>query len=303
MGGSITITQERSAPSRLVESRRTALGACGTRMRRMTVAGPEPSPAAVADGPAGASALPARPALQADRPIQRTASPRPCRLSGVVFALENVLYDASAWQRRLRAVVSAVGWEVSLESVRSAWQAVMHSASGGRVAACLELLGLPRSAADELARASSLFGGHELDAMRPFPASRGVLTRLADDGVRLAAVVGDAAPGSGPPGGSTHDAPGRARSLLRRLGIESRVGILRFDEHDGGTLLATLREIALEWHSTPASLAFVGHTAGELEAARRAGWRSFAIDPSPAACAGSVRVADWIELEETMRAP
>lgn len=292
MGGSITIAQERLAPSCLAEGRRAAAGEPATRLRRMPATESPGSASPAVDRLVPPAAAGGRAASTADRAAGRPATARPCRVAGVVFALENVLYDATAWQRRLSALISAVGWEVSPQSVCAAWHAVTHAAGGNRPVACLERLGLPRPAADELARSSIFHGARDLDAMRPFPASRGVLTRLADEGVRLAAIGCELAP----------DAPDRPHSLLRRLGIESRVGIVPFDAREKGSLLSTLQDLAREWAIEPDSLAFVGRTTGELEAARMAGWRSFAIDPVPSASAGSLRVADWIELEEAMRA-
>jgi len=255
---------------------------------------------------------------------------RLCRLSGLVCGLDNVLYDATIWQRRLQTMLARSGWHASVEAIAAAWRSAFTPAVAGfgtdpdadhsfadeprspeairGIARFLRALGLPCAAADELAHASSL-DGRRFENVRPFPAARDVLAGLSDDGVRLAVLGLEPAPSTGLPGAAAGDPVRRTQSLLRRLGLESRFGIVRIAPDDETALVEVLQRIAEEWRAAADALGFVGSATVALEAARRAGWRPIAFDPMHAGgldaggmCRGGLRVADWIELAAVVRA-
>lgn len=269
----------------------------------------------VEDGSSGPSSAGVR--VPSDRPSADVPG-RALRngITGILCGIENVLYDTSSFYRRLHASLARGGWNVSLEDVRAAWQEfLMPSATATsdrpalqdpvaamrQAAKWLERLGLPRSAACEISRASFLFGGNE--RVRPFPASQRVLAALANDGVRLGALGRDASATVETSSSMASDETHRIRLILRRLGLESRFEIVRVAPVGNIDLACILDGIAAEWQAETSSLVFVGYASGELDAARRAGWKTVAIDPMPVGIAAdSLRVADWVEFDKALRA-
>lgn len=114
-------------------------------------------------------------------------------LAALLFEFDNVLCDATHWQRWLWQVLSRVGVHRDFESFSSIWQRgyLVEVQRGGRdFTEALRMFlvdwGLPAGQIDELEHASTARRREMIERLRPLPGVVSTLGRLADAGITLA---------------------------------------------------------------------------------------------------------------------
>jgi HAD superfamily hydrolase (TIGR01509 family) len=247
----------------------------------------------------GAESICFHPPHDAPRASSRTARRLADQLGdigGLVFDLDDVLYDATLWRRWLVKLLMRLGMQVSYRSFFRTWDreyldAVYrgHRERGEAFQAFLLASGLSRGQIDEV-EAASIALRRELAAdARPLPGVRSTLARLKQSGIAL---------------GVLSDAEGRAAELseqLVHLGLGNLFGtvISSFDlertKPDPACYEAALAGLRL-----PAErVAFVGHDAEELAGARAVRMRTIAFNNDPEAVA-DIYLGNFHELLELL---
>lgn len=118
---------------------------------------------------------------------------------------------------------------------------------------------------------------HDL-APLPFPGIAETLDTLARRGLRLGLATG-----KGP----------RSTSIsLLRLGLVDRFDVIEVGSPEGAVKPDAIRRILARWGTTPASVAYVGDAASDIEAAREAG-----VIPLAAAWAPTARRDDLLAVQ------
>src|SRR6476620_1284951 len=130
-------------------------------------------------------------AMAADKPLkQKTEAPA---LAALLFEFDNVLCDATHWQRWLWQVLSRVGVQRDFENFSHIWQRgyLVEVQRGGRdFSEALRMFrvdwGLRAGQIDELEHASTGRRREMIEHLRPLPGVLSTLVRLADAGIALA---------------------------------------------------------------------------------------------------------------------
>lgn len=134
---------------------------------------------------------PVRDALS-DASSARPASKAPSPLRGVVFEMDNVLYDATLWRRWLLQVLGRLGVYTHYQSLFRLWQCdYLDDVHCGRrehdeaLQAFLFALGLSRAQIDEVQAASQAKRRELVLRARAFPGVWSTLSRLRNKGLLL----------------------------------------------------------------------------------------------------------------------
>lgn len=213
-------------------------------------------------------------------------------LSALVFEFDNVLCDATHWQRWLWQVLSRVGVQRDFENFSRIWQRgyFVEVQRGGRdFAEALRMFlvdwGLPAGQIDELEHASSARRREMIEHLRPLPGVVPTLGRLADGGVTLAILA---------------NSEWTARELnerIERLGLGGRFRAV-LSSRDLGCLkpepasyASALDVLGLP----PQAVGFVGCAAEHLQGAADVGLRAVAVN-CPAAQAANHCLGHFEEL-------
>jgi FMN phosphatase YigB (HAD superfamily) len=199
----------------------------------------------------------------------------------VLFDVDDVLYDASSWNRWLVQILTRLSPRSLEADFNEAWQEIfLPSVHRGQqefhtaLAGCLKAIGLTASHIDEIVAASRGQRRHAQGNVRPFAAVRSTLTRLQSAGIGRTVLANCER--------STHS----LRTQLDRLRL---AGL--FDQVISSTeLAASLTEVApysqaLKVTKCNASeTLFISHQTRALAAAQNAGLRTLGFNVRHGAC-------------------
>jgi len=195
-------------------------------------------------------------------------------VDGLVFDMGDVLFDATAWRRRLWQLLTHLGLHAGYRSLFELWDRdfldAVHCGRreyGEAFVAFLREAGLSPGQIDELTAASQQIK-RQLEAdVRPFPGVARTLARLQSDGFRLAVLSDSESP---------------AAAIRLRL---NHLGLGYFDEIASSVELGRTKPDPLGYRTvlerlglSPQRAAFVGHDADELQGAHRCGLRTIAFN-------------------------
>jgi len=197
------------------------------------------------------------------------------RITGLVFDMGDVLFDATAWRRQLLKILRQMGLQASYRSLFKLWDAdyldAVHRGERDYAEAFttfLQQAGLSRAQVDEVVAASHRIKRTIESEARLFPGVRETLERLAASGLRLAVL-------------SDSESSGAAISTrLATLGVGRQFSVVVSSVDLGRTkpdplgYRTTLDRMGLR----PDQAAFVGHDADELHGARRCGLLTIAFN-------------------------
>jgi AHBA synthesis associated protein len=241
-----------------------------------------------AESPAG----PHRPSVDDLDDDLAIAARRFGRIEGLVFDMGDVLFDATAWRRRLLQLLQRMGLQAGYRSLFELWDRdyldAVHRGERDYAEAFVAFLrcaGLTSAQVDEVVAVSPQIKRQCEAEVRPFPGVRETLQRLHDRGLPLAIL-------------SDSESPATAiAARLQTLGLAdlfavvvSSVDLRRTKPHPLGYLTAAER-LGLR----PDQAAFVGHDAEELGGARRCGLRTIAFNYERGASA-DCRIARFPDL-------
>lgn len=220
------------------------------------------------------------------------------RLSGVLFDMGDVLYDATVWRRWLLQVLGRLGVATHYRPFFRVWdQDFLDDVHRGRreyseaLAAFLRHMGLTPGQCDEVEVAALAQRRVCAREARPFPGVRATLGRLRESGCRLG-VVSD-----------SESSACELANFLAQLGLANTFDVIVSSIDLGRTkpdplcYLTALSDLGLDAREA----AFVGHDAEELAGARQVGLRTAAFNPEPNAEA-EVCLRRFDELATLVRA-
>jgi phosphoglycolate phosphatase len=211
---------------------------------------------------------------------------------GLVFDMGDVLFDATAWRRRLLQLLQRMGLHAGYRSLFELWDRdyldAVHRGERDYAEAFVAFLrhaGLSKGQVDEVVAVSQQIKRQCESEVRPFPGVRETLERLRSRGLRLAVL-------------SDSESPAAAIALrLQALGlgdffstVVSSADLRRTKPHPLG-YLTSVERLGLR----PDQAAFVGHDADELGGARRCGLRTVAFNYERGASA-DCRIARFQDL-------
>jgi HAD superfamily hydrolase (TIGR01509 family) len=213
-------------------------------------------------------------------------------VAALLFEFDNILCDATHWQRWLWQVLSRVGVQRDFENFSRIWQRgyLVEVQRGGRdFAEALRMFlvdwGLPPGQIDELEHASAARRREMIEHLRPLPGVVSTLGRLADAGMTLAILA---------------NSEWTAQELIERiehlgLGRQFRVVLSSRDlgslKPEPASYASALDVLGLP----PQAVGFVGCAAEHLQGAADIGLQTVAVN-CPAAEAASHRLAHFEEL-------
>src|SRR5688572_30716269 len=214
-------------------------------------------------------------------------------VDGLVFDMGDVLFDATAWRRRLLQLLRHMGLQAGYRSLFNLWDSdyldAVHRGDREYAEAFVAFLrdaGLSPAQIDEAVTASHQFKRQIEAEVRPFPGVHETLERLRGRGLRLAVL-------------SDSESPAAAiAERLHALGIgESFAAVVSSVD------LRQTKPNPLGYHTATERLglrpdrdAFVGHDAAELRGARRCGMRTIAFNYDREASA-DCRIGRFCDLE------
>lgn len=196
-------------------------------------------------------------------------------VEGLIFDMGDVLFDATAWRRRLWQLLAHLGLNAGYRSLFDLWDRdyldAVHCGRREYAEAFTTFLrdaGLSTSQIDELKTASLVIKRQIESEVRPFPGVARTLARLHAAGLRLAVL-------------SDSESPATAiRERLNHLGIGGY-----FAEIVSSIDLGHTKPDALGYETTLQRLqltadraAFVGHDLDELQGAHRCGMQTIAFN-------------------------
>lgn len=213
-------------------------------------------------------------------------------VDGVVFDMGDVLFDATAWRRKLLQLLRHMGLQTGYRSLFRLWDRdFLDAVHCGRrdyaeaFVAFLREAGLSGGQVDEVVAASNQFKRTLEADVRLFPGVAKTLEHLRTTGLKLAVLT------------DSESSAALVHERLRGLGIghffdvvTSSVELGHTKPHPTG-YLATLERLQL----APARTAFVGHDAEELRGARRCGLATIAFNYDRDASA-DCRIAHFQDL-------
>jgi HAD superfamily hydrolase (TIGR01509 family) len=193
----------------------------------------------------------------------------------LLFEMENVLYDATLWQRWLWQLMTRLGWQRDFRSFTSIWQRGylhdVHCGSRDFADAMRSFLvdsGLTTGQIDEVEGASSARRREFTETIRPLPGVAKTLGRLSASGVALGVLSNSEA--------SAEELHGR----LDKLGLKGRFRFVcssRDLQHAKPE--PACYQAALDLLKLPASeVALVACLQDDLSGAAVVGLRSFAVN-------------------------
>jgi HAD superfamily hydrolase (TIGR01509 family) len=195
--------------------------------------------------------------------------------AGLLFACENVLYDATVWERWLVRLLKHVGVAVDQATFGPQWEGIyLGEVHCGRrefdeaFREYLRQLGLSRGLIDEVAAASQGRRHQFLRETRPLPQIRPSIAALARQGLALALLA------------DSEMAAAELERHLTRLGFG---GLFHFvlSSVELGCIKAEpegYRAAAKLFRKPPEEIAFVGSRARHLRAAARQGMSTIAFN-------------------------
>lgn len=242
--------------------------------------------------PAERLAGPHRPAVDDPDDDLAIAARRFGSVVGLVFDMGDVLFDATAWRRRLLQLLQRMGLQAGYRSLFELWDRdyldAVHRGERDYAEAFVAFLrcaGLTAGQVDEVVAVSQQLKRQCEAEVRPFPGVRETLERLRGRGLQLAVLSDSESPAA------------TIAARLQSLGIGdffavivSSVDLRRTKPHPLGYLTAVER-LGLR----PDQAAFVGHDAEELGGARRCGLRTVAFNYERGASA-DCRIARFPDL-------
>ena len=197
---------------------------------------------------------------------------------GLVFDFDDVLHDATLWQRWLAQLLTRLGCHVSYAALVETWDQqyidavhrgtrTFDDALHGFLTGC----GLTRGLLDEVLAACHARRRELATAARPLPGVRSTLARLRESGYAFVVLC------------DTDQPAGGVREQLVALGLtECFLGAV--SSHDLGRVqpdqlcyTSALNLLGCD----AAEAAYVGHSARALSGARRAGMRTIAFNFEP----------------------
>src|SRR5262249_53094289 len=196
-------------------------------------------------------------------------------LAALLFEFDNILCDATHWQRWLWQVLSRVGVQRDFENFSRIWQRgyLVDVQRGGRdFAEALRMFlvdwGLPAGQIDELEHASAARRREMIEHLRPLPGVASTLGRLADAGMTLAILANSEWSGQ------------ELNQRIERLGLGGRFRAVLSSRDLGslkpepGSYASALDVLGLP----PQSVGFVGCTPEHLQGAFDVGLRTVAVN-------------------------
>lgn len=196
-------------------------------------------------------------------------------VDGLIFDMGDVLFDATAWRRRLLQLLSRMGVQANYRSLFDLWDRdFLDAVHCGRreyaeaFTSFLREAGLTVGQIDELTAASQVIKKQVEAEVQPFPGVARTLARLQALGMQLAVL-------------SDSESPAAAiRARLHQLGIGAY-----FSEITSSVELGRTKPDPLGYRTTLERLqltadraAFVGHDVDELQGAHRCGLRTIAFN-------------------------
>jgi HAD superfamily hydrolase (TIGR01509 family) len=211
--------------------------------------------------------------MAADKPLKQ--KPEPPALAALLFEFDNVLCDATHWQRWLWQVLSRVGVQRDFENFSHIWQRgyLVEVQRGGRdFSEALRMFlvdwGLRAGQIDELEHASTGRRREMIEHLRPLPGVLSTLVRLADAGIALAILA------------NSEWTAKELNERIERLGLGGRFRTV-LSSRDLGCLKPEPASYASALDLLdlpPETVAFVGCTAEHLLGATNAGLRTVAVN-------------------------
>lgn len=196
-------------------------------------------------------------------------------VDGLIFDMGDILFDATAWRRRLLQQLGRMGVHASYRSLFDLWDRdFLDAVHCGRreyaeaFHAFLREAGLTTGQIDELTAASMMIKKQVEAETQPFPGVARTLARLRSLGLRLAVL-------------SDSESPAAAiRARLNQLGIGEYFAEITSSVELGCTKPnpQTYRDSLARLNLTAERAAFVGHDADELQGAHRSGLRTIAFN-------------------------
>lgn len=209
--------------------------------------------------------------------------PSQANLRGLLFEMDDVLHDATAWRRWLLQLLSRMGLNTRYRSFFRVWDGEylddVHCGRremGEAFRSFLLSAGLTHAQIDEVVAAGQARKRHLDATLRPLPGVRTTIERLAQRGVVLGVLTDSNCSGD------------EIRQTLVRLGLGERFLVvlssldLEHTKPDAHCYRSALALMGLE----PRHVAFVGHSADDLNGARRAGLRTVAFHRAAGVAAG-----------------
>jgi HAD superfamily hydrolase (TIGR01509 family) len=196
-------------------------------------------------------------------------------VEGLIFDMGDVLFDATAWRRRLLQLLGRMGVHATYRSLFDLWDRdFLDAVHCGRreyaeaFHAFLREAGLTAGQIDELTAASQGIKKQVEADTQPFPGVARTLARLHGGGLRLAVL-------------SDSESPAAAiRARLNQLGIGAYFAEIVSSVELGRTKPDPIgyRTVLDRLQFTADRAAFVGHDADELQGAHRCGLLTIAFN-------------------------
>lgn len=209
--------------------------------------------------------------------------PHHANVQGLLFEMDDVLHDATAWRRWLLQLLARMGLNTRYRSFFRVWDdEYLNDVHCGRremgeaFRSFLLSAGLTHAQIDEVVAAGQARKRHLDATLRPLPGVRTTIARLAERGVVLGVLTDSDRGGD------------ELRQTLARLGLGERFSVvlssldLERTKPDAFCYRSALGLMGLEARQ----VAFVGHSADDLNGARRAGLRTVAFHRATGVTAG-----------------
>lgn len=209
--------------------------------------------------------------------------PHHANVQGLLFEMDDVLHDATAWRRWLLQLLARMGLNTRYRSFFRVWDdEYLNDVHCGRremgeaFRSFLLSAGLTHAQIDEVVAAGQARKRHLDATLRPLPGVRTTIARLAERGVVLGVLTDSDRGGD------------ELRQTLVRLGLGERFSVvlssldLERTKPDAFCYRSALGLMGLEARQ----VAFVGHSADDLNGARRAGLRTVAFHRATGIAAG-----------------
>ncbi len=207
--------------------------------------------------------------------IDRAASEERNAPRALLFEIDNVLHDATLWQRWLWQLLTRLGMQRDFHSFCTIWQrGYMHDVyCGGRelasaMRAFLTDCGLTTGQIDEVEASSSARRREFCDAVRPLPGVVKTISQLAGSGITLGVLA------------NSECGADELRGRLDRLGLAGRFQFL-FSSRDLGHAMpeGACYQAAIDTLRMPSHcVALVSCQHDELAGAASAGMRTVALN-------------------------
>jgi HAD superfamily hydrolase (TIGR01509 family) len=217
------------------------------------------------------------------------------RIKAVLFDVEDVLYDASAWNRWLAQIFGRLASKPIEEEFSRLWREQFlpqvhcgdqdfHAA----LAACLEVVGLAAAHVEEIVAASRAQRRRQENALRTFPGVRSTLGRLQGAGIGRAILT------------NADRTAAALRAELGPIGLEGSFDVVltSLDLHASLPDEACYRQAVAAMNVSPYETLFVSHDPRDLHGAQAAGLVTVAFNARQitASCAQIDRFEELLEL-------